>query len=48
MDSERYYNLSEEKEEEETDYIREQNQRVKASMDANNIVILGDYYANFK
>lgn len=48
QDAERYYNLSEEKSEDETDYIRQQNQRVKDSMDVNNIVILGDYYAEHK
>ncbi len=50
MDSERYYNLAEagETSDEEAEYIHKQNKRVQESMETNNIVILGDYYAKHK
>ena len=47
LDSKMYYNPSDETVE-ETEYIQNQNQRVKDSMETNNIVVLGDYYKKHK
>ncbi len=48
LDDKMYYTNSEEVPSEDIVYIQKQNQRVKESIEINDIVVLGDYYKNDK